>query len=107
MACVTCSVAQTLPDAPSVSKKKVADNAFWALTGVHTAAVFADAGTTAVFVGHSTVCAYEVGTPWLYGRKAPDARVYAVMTGEAVAIPLISYLMKKHNVHVWKLKLWY
>jgi hypothetical protein len=108
IALLTCvSFAQTLPDAPSASKKKVADAQFWALTAFNAAATAVDAITTAKLVSHTEACPYEVGTPALYGDRAPDGRVIAVMAAKAGAATLTSYLLKRYNIHVWKIKLWY
>jgi len=82
------SFAQILPDAPSASKKKVADAQFWALTAFNALATTADMVLTAKLVSHTAACPYEVGTPALYGDQAPDGRVI-------------------YNVRVWKLKLRY
>jgi hypothetical protein len=99
------AVAQ-LPDAPSESRR-VADGQFWALTAFNAAATAADMVTTSAMVSHTEACPFEVATPALYGDRAPDGRVVAVMAGKAVAATFASYLLKKYNVHVWKLKLWY
>lgn len=97
-----------LPDAASASVK-VADRNFWILTGVNAGATFADAFTTARFVGHGLpghACQVESMNPGLYGRKPNDARVYAVMGAQAVSASLLSYYLKKKHVHVWKFQLW-
>jgi hypothetical protein len=39
--------------------------------------------------------------------RAPDGRVIAVMAAKAGAATLTSYLLKRYNIHVWKIKLWY
>jgi len=101
------SFAQILPDAPSASKKKVADAQFWALTAFNALATTADMVLTAKLVSHTAACPYEVGTPALYGDQAPDGRVIAVMAAKAGAATLTSYMLKRYNVRVWKLKLRY
>jgi len=98
------SFAQTLPDAPSASKK-VTDRNFWMLTGYNTGATIADMGTTSALVGHQPQCRYEGGTVFLYGKHANDERVIAVMTAEMVLTPTASYFLKKYNVRIGKLKL--
>jgi hypothetical protein len=96
-----------LPHAPSTSKRKVADVQFRAFTAVATSANLADAITTAKMVGHGTYnCRYEAGTAFLYGQKANDARVYAVVTGETVGAALAAYYLKKYRVRIGRFKLW-
>lgn len=104
---LTCtSFAQTLPDSPSASKKKTADTQFWALTAFNTTATLADASTTAKVVSHTPNCSREVWGETLYGVRANDGRVFTVMAAKAGAATLASYFLKRHNIHVWKFKLW-
>jgi hypothetical protein len=103
IALLTCiSFAQTLPDTPSTSMKKVADGQFWVFTAVATSANLADAITTAKMVGDGTYnCRHEAGTAFLYGQKANDARVYAVIGAETVAETTVCkfrHLLEEHNL---------
>jgi len=78
---VPLSWSQSLPDAPSSTR--VADKNFWSLTA-------ADGAITPD----------EIGSPGLYGEKAPPACVAAVMGGTYAASVVTSYFLKKYNVHI-------
>jgi len=107
IALLTCtSFAQTLPDSASASKKKTADTQFWALTAINTTATLADAITTAKLLSHTPNCPREVWGETLYGVRANDGEVFALMAAKAGAATLASYFLKRHNIHVWKFKLW-
>jgi len=101
---VPLSWSQSLPDAPSATR--VADKQFWSLTAVNGAITLSDVLTTSFLVGKGSACPYEIGSPGLYGLKAPPARVAAVMGSAFAASVATSYFLKKYNVRIWKLKLW-
>ena len=101
---VPLSWSQSLPDAPSATR--VADKKFWSLTAANGAITLSDVLTTSLLVGKTSACPYEIGSPGLYGEKAPPARVVAVMGSTYVASVATSYFLKKYNVHIWKVKLW-
>ena len=69
---VPLSSSQSLPDAPSSTR--VADKNFWSLTAANGAITLLDVLTTSLLVGKSSACAYEIGSPGLYGEKAPPSR---------------------------------
>jgi len=69
---VPLSWSQSLPDAPSSTR--VADKNFWSLTAANGAITLSDVLTTVLLVGKSSACPYEIGSPGLYGEKAPPSR---------------------------------
>lgn len=95
------------PDAPS--QTRTADRSFWIFAGINAGATFADAMTTTQMVGHSAhgrPCEFEAWSPTLYGHKANDGQVAAVMAIEAVATTGLAYFLKKKHAHIWKFQLW-
>jgi hypothetical protein len=89
-----------LPDAPS------ADRAFWINTSASGLATLADGITTVKLVGHTETCPFEEWGSSLYGRTPTAGRVTLVMGGLWGASALVSYELKRHRVHLWKLPLW-
>lgn len=89
--------AQTLPEAPS----KVADKKYVITLGATIAANAMDAYTTSRYVGTPEHCPIEGGSPWLYGRKPAEARVIGIMSGETVAVGLMSYVLKRKRKRYW------
>ena len=104
---LTClSFTQTLPDAPSASKK-VADVSFWTLTGITVSANLADAITTTKMVGQRpTRVAMSLGLRFCMGTRPSDGRVITVMGAETVGAAVAAYYVKKHNVRIGRFKLW-
>ena len=92
--------AQELPEAPRPSRS------FWTLAAVDLAATAGDMATTVALVGHTRGCPFEVGNPALYGSKPAAARTIAVMGAITSGAILTSYEMRRHNAHLWRLKLW-
>ena len=74
---------------------------YWRTVAAAALITSADAYTTARYVGHSQNCNVEGWSPWLYGRRAPDGRVFAVMTAEVTANSLLSYYLKKRHSRAW------
>ena len=64
-----------------------------------------DAITASALLGHSHLCPTETWEDTLYGRQANDGRVFAVMSAQFTA-SVVSYYLKKYNVHIWKVKRW-
>ena len=91
-----------LPDAPS----HVVDRSFWLVTSWNAASTIGDAATTLALVGHTEQCPYEVWSAPLYGRQPQAARTTAVMGGLFAASVVLSYELKRHNAHIWKVQLW-
>ena len=79
--------------------------AFW-LLATYVASGMGLLLTTSFLVGKGSACPYEIGSPGLYGLKAPPARVAAVMGSAFAASVATSYFLKKYNVRIWKRKLW-
>ena len=84
---------------------KVATTDYWLAVIGGASATYADAYTTAHYVGHTRNCDVEGWSPWLYGRKAPDARVFAVMTTEVAANSTLSFFLKKRRSKLWMVPL--
>lgn len=91
-----------LPENP----QPVADRNFRLLTSVNAAATLGDIVTTSMLVGHTSDCPYEAWSPELYGAKPSATRTSAVMGVLFAGSVALSYELKKHDVHIWKLKLW-
>ena len=88
------------PDGPTTATSK-----YWGAVGAAALTTYADAYTTARYVGHTRNCVVEGWSPWLYGRKAPDTRVFAVMTTEVAANSILSYYLKKRHSKLWMVPL--
>ena len=108
----TAAFGQELPDAPSFTQStqapqvRIDDKAFWITSGAYGASVAGDAITTSLWVGKTTTCPREVGSPALYGTRPRAARTSLIMAGEFVLTTLVSYEFKKHNAHIGKIRLW-
>ncbi len=85
----------------AADSSKTATPEYWRTVAAAALITSADAYTTARYVGHSQNCNVEGWSPWLYGRRAPDGRVFAVMTAEVTANSLFSYYLKKRHSRVW------
>ena len=81
--------------------QRIATPAYWTAVGATALSVYADAYSTAHYVGHTRRCAVEGWSPWLYGRKPPVARVYGVMTAELVTNSIVTYYLKKRRHRLW------
>ena len=108
----TAAFGQELPDAPSFTQStqtpqtRIDDKAFWITSGAYGASVAGDAITTSLWVGKTTGCPREVGSPALYGTRPRAARTTLIMAGEFALTTLVSYEFKKHNAHIGKIRLW-
>lgn len=92
-------------DGQTSDSPKTATQEYWRTVAAAALITYADAYTTARYVGHTQNCNVEGWSPWLYGRRAPDTRVFAVMTAEMTANSLLSYYLKKRHSKVWFLPL--
>jgi hypothetical protein len=96
------------PAAIPVSKDKPAlGPVYWTVFGAAAAGASLDAYTTARYVGHEGHCDHEEMSPWLYGTKAHDARVIAIIAAEVVGSATLSYLLKKKGKKWWSAPLLY
>lgn len=78
---------------------QVADKKFLFVVGGNAVATGLDAYTT-------QTCSYESWNPTLYGQKPRALRVGIVMGGLFVASTVVSYELKKHHAHLWRIPLW-
>jgi hypothetical protein len=92
---------------PVNQEKPTLTLSYWTAVGIAATSASFDAYTTARYVGHEGYCDHEEMSPWLYGTKAPDARVYAIITAEAVATATLSYFLKKKSKKWWSIPLVY
>ena len=107
--CGAAAFGQELPDAPSFSsgnQARTADKVFWLTTGVYGASVVGDAITTSLWVGRTSTCPREGIAGGLRGAHPSSPRAGLMMGGEFVIATVASYELKKHNVHIGKLRLW-
>jgi len=82
-------------------RSKTATPEYWRTVAAAALITSADAYTTARYVGHTRNCNVEGWSPWLYGRRASDSRVFAVMTAEVTANSLLGYYLKKRHSRAW------
>ena len=107
--CGAAAFGQELPDAPSFSRTnqtRTADKAFWITTGVYGASIAGDAITKALWLGRSSGCPREGVTAGLSGKHPASARAGLIMAGEFAIASVVGYEVKKHNLHIGRVRLW-
>jgi len=87
----------------SALQAQTVDKKFIALTAYNGAATLADAASTAALLHDSC---HEITNPGLYGTFPSSGRTFAIMGGMEASATLVSYVLKRKRVHIWKLPLW-
>ncbi len=84
---------------------QTADKAFWTVTAANASMTALDDYTTARYVGTRN-CPWEQTNPGLYGEFPKAPRVTLIMGGIFAGSVGLSYVLKRHRVHLWKCPLW-
>lgn len=84
----------------------VADKKFWVLTGASALTISADAYSSVTRIGPHSNCKVEAASPELFGTHPRPWREGLVSGGLFLAGTALSYELKKHRAHLWKIPLW-
>jgi hypothetical protein len=107
--CGATAFGQELPDAPSFSRTnqtRTADKAFWITAGVYGASIAGDAITRTLSFGQTSGCSPDGVVAGLSAKRPTSARASLVAAGEFAIASVVGYELKKHNLHVGKIRLW-